>query len=198
MDPVVAGLALVVVGLLLCFLGIGSLHLAVLASGFGIGWYAGDLFGASSSTSLLLALLGALLAWVLVSLVFKLATFFLGVVTGGVIGAKLYEVAAGGDRNAALFALLVVAVAALGGFVADRYRVRALLWLTTLGGASIALTGLARVWPEGLGFLHRPGAGWEHLLAVGCWAALAVAGWVVQRRLFARRLGLPDDDARRR
>ncbi|MDF2848735.1 MAG: hypothetical protein K0R97_2717, partial [Oerskovia sp.] len=142
MDPVVAGLVIVAVGLLLCFLGVGSVHLAVIASGFGLGWMLGDLFGASQSTALLVGVLGALVAWIAVAFVFKLASFFIGIVTGAVIGAKLYGTVSGDSGNWVLAAIIVIAVAAACGFLADRYRRRALLWLTTIGGAGIVLGGL--------------------------------------------------------
>jgi len=197
MDPVVAGLVIVAVGLLLCFLGVGSVHLAVIASGFGLGWMLGDLFGASQSTALLLGVLGGLVAWITVAFVFKLAAFFIGIVTGAVIGAKLYGTVSGDAENWVLAAILVVAVAAACGFLADRYRRRALLWLTTIGGAGIVLGGLGRVSPDTLGFLRDPSPGWEQVVSFLAWVALAVAGWIVQRRLFAKRLGIENTPADR-
>ena len=65
-----SGWVVLVVGAVLCFLGVGSVHLAVLASGFGVGWLLGDLFGA---TALIVAACTAVIAWVLVTLVFKFA-----------------------------------------------------------------------------------------------------------------------------
>lgn len=194
MDPVVAGLVIVAVGLLLCFLGVGSVHLAVIASGFGLGWMLGDLFGASTSTALLIGVLGALVAWIAVAFVFKLASFFIGIVTGAVIGAKLYGTVSGDSGNWVLAAIIVIAVAAACGFLADKYRRRALLWLTTIGGAGLVLGGLARVAPDPLGFLRDPSAGWEQVVSFLAWAALALAGWLVQRRLFAKRLGIERDE----
>lgn len=93
-----------------------------------------------------------------------------------------------------LAAIIVVAVAAACGFLADRYRRRALLWLTTIGGAGIVLGGLGRVSPDSLGFLRDPAPGWEQVVSFLAWVALALAGWVVQRRLFARRLGIERDE----
>ena len=195
MDPVVAGLVIVAVGLLLCFFGVGSVHLAVIASGFGLGWMLGDLFGASQSTALLLGVLGGLVAWIAVAFVFKLASFFIGIVTGAVIGAKLYGTVSGDSDNWILAAIIVIAVAAACGFLADKYRRRALLWLTTIGGAGLVLGGLGRVSPDTLGFLRDPSAGWEQVVSFLAWAALALAGWLVQRKLFAKRLGITRGEA---
>jgi len=65
-----SGWVVLVVGAVLCFLGGGSVHLAVLASGFAVGWLLGDLFGA---TALIVAACTAVIAWVLVTPVFKFA-----------------------------------------------------------------------------------------------------------------------------
>ncbi|MEK8225385.1 hypothetical protein NKG05_03480 [Oerskovia sp. M15] len=77
--------------------------------------------------------------------IFKLASFFIGIVTGAVIGAKLYGTVSGDSGNWVLAAIIVIAVAAACGFLADKYRRRALLWLTTIGGAGLVLGGLGRV-----------------------------------------------------
>ena len=49
------GWAAVVIGLVLCFAGIASTHLAVLLSGFGLGWLLADAFGASTGTTVIIA-----------------------------------------------------------------------------------------------------------------------------------------------
>jgi len=36
-----SGWVVLVVGVVLCFLGVGSVHLAILASAFGLGWAVG-------------------------------------------------------------------------------------------------------------------------------------------------------------
>ncbi|WP_265520823.1 DUF4203 domain-containing protein [Oerskovia flava] len=193
MDPIVAGVVIVLLGLVLCFAGIGSLHAAVLASGFGLGWLLADLFQSSSGTALLIGALSAVVAWFVVTFIFKFAAFFVGILTGAVIGAKIYGTISGDSGNWLLAVVLVVAVAATSGFLADRYRARALLWLTTIGGAGIVMAGLGRVDEDLFGFLRHPEAAWEQVVSVLVWVTLAVLGWLTQRRLFARRLRIPEN-----
>ncbi|MDM7855309.1 DUF4203 domain-containing protein [Cellulomonas alba] len=184
------GLVVALVGALLCFYGIRSVHLAVLGSGFAIGFLVGDASGQSVGPALLWGLCGAVIAWVLVSVVFRLATFFVGLATGAVVGAKLWS-ALGNDQTSVLLGVVVVlALAALGAELAVRFRRRALLWETALGGASIILSGLAIMWPSVLGAFAHPDDGWQQWLMLAAWLALSACGWYVQRRLFRRQLGL--------
>lgn len=188
------------VGVVLCFFGIGSVHLAIMASGFGLGWLLADLFGATGWTTLLVAVGAALILELLVALVFKIARFVVGMVAGSLIGAKLYSVTAGTDRNVVLAAVVVVATALVFGFLADKFRERVLLWATAIGGAGLILSALGLIWPDALGFLRHPTAGGEQALSTALWVALAVAGWLTQRRLFPKALNLrgAGDDADRR
>jgi hypothetical protein len=195
----VSGWVVVGVGVVLCFFGIGSVHLAIMASGFGLGWLLADLFGASGWTTLIVAVGTALILELLVALIFKIARFVVGMVAGSLIGAKLYSVTAGGDRNLLLAAVVVVATALVFGFLADKFRERVLLWATAIGGAGLILSALGLIWPDTLGFLRHPGPGGEQALSTALWAALAVGGWLTQRRLFPRALNLRErDDADRR
>jgi hypothetical protein len=195
----VSGWVVVGVGVVLCFFGIGSVHLAIMASGFGLGWLLADLFGASGWTTLIVAVGTALILELLVALIFKIARFVVGMVAGSLIGAKLYSVTAGGDRNLLLAAVVVVATALVFGFLADKFRERVLLWATAIGGAGLILSALGLIWPDTLGFLRHPGPGGEQALCTALWAALAVGGWLTQRRLFPRALNLRErDDADRR
>jgi hypothetical protein len=196
----VSGWIVVGVGVVLCFFGIGSVHLAILASGFGLGWLLADLFGTSGWTPLLVAVSAALILELLVALVFKIARFVVGMVAGSLIGAKLYSVTSGGDRNIVLAAVVVVATALVFGFLADKFRERALLWATALGGAGLILSGLGLIWPDSVGFLRHPTSGGEQALSTALWVALAAAGWLTQRRLFPKALNLRrarDDEDRR-
>lgn len=191
-------LVVVLVGLVLCFFGVFSLHLQVLATGFGLGWLLGDLFGTSATTELLLGLMAAVTVWILATLVFKAAALFIGGITGAVIGAGISGIVQTGDRNVALGMLLVLVFAAMCALLADRYRERSLLWLTTLGGAGIVLVGLARAGPGTLGFLRGADTVTEQVVTTLLWAGLAVAGWVTQRRLFPDALDVHRDDEHRR
>ncbi|WP_370185380.1 DUF4203 domain-containing protein [Rhodococcus wratislaviensis] len=183
------GIVILLVGALLCFYGIRSLHLAVLAAGFGLGWLIADLFHASLTALLLFALIGAVTAWVVTTLVFKLSAYFIGGLAGAVAGARLADVLQPGDNNWALSAIVVLAVAVAAAFLADKYRARALLWLTSIGGASMILGGLGRT-ADPLDFLRDPNAGWQQVFSTLAWIAISVAGWIVQRRLFADKLGI--------
>lgn len=187
------------VGVVLCFFGIGSVHLAIMASGFGLGWLLADLFGATGWTTLLVAAGSALILELLVALVFKIARFIVGMVAGSLIGAKLYSVSAGADRNIVLAAVVVIATALVFGFLADKFRERVLLWATAIGGAGLILSAIGLIWPDSLGFLRHPTPGGEQALSTALWVALAAAGWLTQRRLFPKALNLrPRDDADRR
>ena len=187
-----SGLVVLVVGLVLCFLGIGSIHLAILASGFGLSWVLADLFHAPAGTALLIALAGAVIAWVTVTLVFKVGAFFIGVIVGGLIGAKLSAVLQSGQAQIAVSVILVLAFAVSCGFLADRFTKRVLLWITAIGGAGMVLSSLGAAFPAHLAFLRQPTDGGGGAVTVVLWAALAAAGWFTQRRLFPRALGLEE------
>lgn len=192
-----SGLAVLLVGVVLCFWGIGSLHVAVLTAGFGLGWLIADLFHASLATLFLFALIGAVASWVVTTLIFKFSTYFIGGLTGAMAGAKIADVLQPGDSNWALSAIVIVAVAVAAAFLADKYRARALLWLTSIGGASMILSGLGRT-SDSLAFLREPNAGWQQVTSTLLWIALSAAGWIVQRRLFPKKLGIQaDEDAKR-
>ncbi len=191
-----SGLAVVALGALLCFWGIKSMHLAVLAAGFGLGWLIADLFTASVTTLLLFGLIGAVMSWVLTSLVFRFSAYFIGGLTGAMAGAKLADVLQHGDNNWALSGIVILAVGVAAAFLADKFRARALLWLTSIGGASMMLTGAGGV-IGGLAFLRHPEPGWQQVTSTLVWIALAAAGWIVQRRLFPEKLGIQRSGATR-
>ncbi|RZL76606.1 MAG: DUF4203 domain-containing protein, partial [Rhodococcus sp. (in: high G+C Gram-positive bacteria)] len=131
-------------------------------------------------------------AWVATTLIFKFAAFFLGIITGAVIGAKLSRVLQPDDANWLLSGIVIVALAVACGFIADRYRARALLWLTALGGASMVLTGLGLAISP-LRFLEDPNEGAQQFFATVIWVVVAAAGWFTQRRLFPEKLRIDDD-----
>jgi hypothetical protein len=185
------GVVVLAVGLLLCFYGIRSVNLALLASGFAIGYLIADAFGQTGWTAVLVGLGAALLAWVLVTLVFRFATFVVGFATGAVIGAKFWSALNNPATSVLLGIVLVAAVAFLSAFLAERYAKRMLLWLTALGGASIILSGLGIIWPAAFDALRHPDDGTEQTIMLVVWLAVAGSGWYVQRQLFRKQLGLP-------
>ena len=137
-----------------------------------------------------------MIAWVVVTLVFKVARFVVGVITGSIIGAKLYAILSPGSTSVLLAIVVVVATAIVFGFLADRYRGRVLLWATAIGGAGLILSSLGTIWPSSLGFLRHPSEGAQQWTSTGFWVLLTLAGWLTQRRLFARKLNLESARAR--
>ena len=116
-----SGWVVLVVGVVLCFLGVGSVHLAILASAFGLGWLLGDLFGATAVTALIIAACTAVITWALITLVFNAARFVVGLIAGALIGARLYATFSVGTASVVLAVVVVVAATALAfGFLADR------------------------------------------------------------------------------
>jgi hypothetical protein len=190
------GVVVLAVGLLLCFYGIRSVNLALLASGFAIGYLIADAVGSTGWTAVLVGLGSALLAWVLVSLVFRFATFVVGLATGAVIGAKFWSALHTPDTSVLLGVTLVAAVAFLSAFLAEKYARRMLLLLTALGGASIILSGLGIIWPAAFDALRHPDDGTEQTIMLVVWLVVAACGWSVQRRLFRKQLGLPPKEPR--
>jgi hypothetical protein len=179
----VTGVGLAVVGLLLCLVGIRSIHLAVLASGFALGWLVAEGLGGSPAVSAVVALCAAVVGWVLATVVFRAAMFVVGGIAGGVIGAKLFGLLEGDDGNVLLAVIFVVAVAVLTGLAAQRFHERAAIWACAFGGAGLALSGVARIWPDTLGFLRTPDTTVEAVISAAVWLVLGIFGWSVQRRL---------------
>ncbi|MGZ5406110.1 MAG: hypothetical protein ACXWDL_15780, partial [Nocardioides sp.] len=163
--------------------GAWSIRLAVLAAGFGASWLLADVFGASTSTALLVSAAGALIVFLLSLVMSKLMFFFVGAVIGAVVGAKLFVVLDGGDASVLLAVVFVPAVAFLFAFLAQRWSRRFLAWATAFGGAAIALTGLGRLAPEQLDALYVPEDATERTLMALAWLALGLLGRWVQLRL---------------
>jgi len=188
---VTTALVVLIVGVLLCFYGIRSVNLALVAAGIALGFLVADAFDADPWTELWVGLGTGVLVWLTVSLVFRFATFVVGLVTGAVVGAKLWSALSDPGTSALLGIVLVAVTAYVGALLAEKYARRALLWFTALGGASVILSGMAGLWPDGFGFLAHPDAGWQQTVMLVLWLAVAGTGWYVQRQLFRERLGLP-------
>jgi len=129
------------------------------------------------------ALAVAVAAWVLATFVFRAALFFVGLITGGVIGAKLFGLLQGNDHNILLGMIFVVAVAFISGIATQRFHKTVLTAMCALGGAGLALSGMARAFPDTLGFLRTPTSTAQTILATVAWLVVAILGWLVQRRL---------------
>lgn len=104
-------------------------------------------------------------------------------------GARIADVLQPGDNNWAISAIVVLAVGIAAAFAADKFRARALLWLTSIGDASMMLNGLSRT-TDTLEFLRTTDSAWQQAISTAAWIVLAVAGWIVQRHLFADKLGI--------
>jgi hypothetical protein len=189
----VSGLVGIAVGLVLCFLGVGSLHLAVLGSGFALGWLLAELFDAGVTTTVLIGLGSAVVAWVVVTLIFRFGAFFVGAVAGGVIGARIFGLVATGNAKVLLAIVSVLATAGVCGLLTARYRGRFLMWVCALGGAGMVMAGLSRIAPDGLGFLRHPDTPLEGVLSVAAWLVVALLGRSSQLRLFPRALNVRAD-----
>ncbi len=178
----VSGLGIVAVGLVLCFFGARSIHIAVLASGFALGWLLGDAFSATPLASLVFGVVAALAAWALARLIFGLALFIVGALAGAVVGAKLFAFLQQGEGSVILAVLFVAATGFIAGVATRRFRGTVLAAACALGGAGLVLSGLARAFPQVLGFLRTPHTPGMAALGALAWVVLAVLGWAVQRR----------------
>lgn len=185
-----SGIVILAIGLLLCFYGIRSLNLSVLAAGFGFGWILADLFGASALLLIVFGVVGAVGAWAVTRFVFASAAYFVGGVAGAVGGARLADVVQPGSNNWAVTAIVIVAVTLAAALAAERFGARALLWLSAIGGASMILSGFGRI-VSPLDFLRSPTNGWQEVIAAAAWIVVAAAGVIVQRQLFADKIGGP-------
>jgi hypothetical protein len=185
-----SGVGVLLVGLLLCFAGVASVHLAVLASGFALGWVFAESLGGSLAVIAVVALAAAVTAWILATFVLRAGLFVVGAVAGGVIGAKVFGLLQGGDDSSIVVGLVfVVAIATLTGFLTQRFHEPAVALACALGGAGLALSGAARMLPDSLGFLRTPETTVESVVATCAWVVLAAAGWTVERRVQRRRTG---------
>jgi hypothetical protein len=115
-------------------------------------------------------------------LVLRAALFFVGAIAGGVVGAKLFGLLQHGEGSIVLAVLFVLAVAFISGLATHRFHSVVLAAACALGGAGLALSGLARAFPGTLGLLRVPGSAAEAVVSAAVWLALAVGGWTVQRR----------------
>lgn len=175
-----SGIGVIAVGLALCLFGVRSPHLAVVAAGLALGWLVTEPFRPSLLTASGVALATGLIAWVVAGLVFRAALFFVGALAGGVIGAKLFGLFQG--DNVVLEILFVAAVGIVVGLAAQHLRRPVAAAACALGGAGLVLSGVARLLPVTADVFRHPAGAWQAVVAGVAWVALAVLGWVYQRR----------------
>jgi hypothetical protein len=184
-----SAVVLVLVGAVLCFFGARSVRLAVLAAGFGASWLLADVFGASTTTTLVIAVVGALGAGILTLLFSKFVLFMAGLVVGAVLGAKFFVLLEGDaqGRDWVLAIVFVPAVAITVGFLANRSEHTFLVWATAAAGAALLLSGLGRLGTDSTEVLWRPhSTGGSAVFAIA-WIALTVVGHQVQGNRGTRR-----------
>jgi hypothetical protein len=174
-------LVLLVVGLILCFAGARSFRLTVLVAGFGASWLLADAFDASTATTFLVAVIGAVAALVVTVLLSRTVLFIVGFVVGAVVGARLFGLLGGDDPSWILAVLFVPAFGFVCAFFAQRMGRGFLRWGTAIAGASLILSALGSLFSDDLGLLEHPDDPTQSTLHTIAWVVLAVAGYQVQR-----------------
>lgn len=170
----------ILLGLFLCFLGAASIRFAILVAGFCGAWLVADELDASTGTTFLVALAGAGGALVLSIVLARFALFAAGLVLGGAIGAKLFEVLDHGDSSWLLALVFVPSVALLAGFLAQHWKKPFLVWATAFAGSAMVLTGIGRIDTGPTSELRRPDEALSGIVLAVLWIALALVGRTVQ------------------
>jgi hypothetical protein len=176
MSPAV----LAVLGVVLCFFGALSVRLAVLVAGAGAGWLLAEAFDASALTTVLVAAAGAAGALVVTFLVSRFLFFVAGACAGAVVGAKLFVLEAGGDKDWFEALLFVGAAAVVAGFLAQHYEKRFLRWGTAIAGAALMLSAVGRLGTDATDVLWRPETTTGAVVFTVLWVVLSVIGHRVQ------------------
>ena len=174
-------LALLVIGLVLCFAGARSLRLTVLVAGFGLCWLLADAFSASVATTFLVAAVGAVALLVLSIVMSRFVIFLVGAAVGAVIGARLFALLGGDDPSWLLAVLFVPTFGFVAGFLAQRMGAKFLRWATAIAGAALILSAVGSMFRDDLGLLQTPDNPTQSMLHTVAWVALAVVGHQVQR-----------------
>lgn len=175
-----SGLTMIIVGLVLGVAGGWSIRTVLVAAGFGAGWLVASVFGANFLTALIIALVGALAAWLILRLATTIVFFVIGVLVGVVVGARLYRLIEGGDGNIVLAIVFIPAIGIAGGWVAEKSRERFVAWGTAIGGAALVISGLGEI-GGALAWLRDPVQAWQSVLGVVAWVALAVGFRITQK-----------------
>ncbi len=174
-------LAVLVVGLVLCFAGARSLRLTVLVAGFGLCWVLADAFGASVATTFVVAAVGALALLVLAIVMSRFVLFVVGAAVGAVIGARLFTMLGGDNPSWLLAVLFVPTFGFVVGFLAQRMGKRFLRWATAIAGAALILSAVGSMFSGDLGLLQSPNSPVQSVIHAAVWVVLAIVGHQVQR-----------------
>jgi hypothetical protein len=179
-EPVMSGLTMVVIGLVLGLAGGWSIRTVLMIVGFGAGWLLANVFDANLLLTLVIAIVGALFAWLVVRLAATIVFFMVGALVGLLVGARLYRLLEGGDGNVLLALVFIPAIGIAGGWVAEKTRERFVAWGTSIGGAALVLAGVG-VLVSSLSWLRDPTETWQSVVGVAVWIALSVFFRLSQR-----------------
>ena len=174
-----SGLTMIVIGLVLGLAGGWSIRTVLMIVGFGAGWLLANAFDANLLVTLVVALGGALFAWLVVRLAATLVFFVVGA-SWLLVGARLFRLLEGGDGNLLLAVVFIPAVALAGGWLAEKTRDGFVAWGTSIAGAALVLAGLG-VLVSGLAWLRDPSQAWEAVVGAVVWVALSVFFRLTQR-----------------
>ncbi|MGB7817826.1 MAG: hypothetical protein WBL35_03710 [Ornithinibacter sp.] len=175
-----SGLTMIIVGLVLGIAGGWSFRTVMLAAGFGAGWLLASVFGATFLIAMVIAVAGALTAWLVLRLAATIVFFILGALVGLLVGARLYRLIEGGDGNLVLAIVFIPAIGVVGGWLAEKSRERFVAWGTSIAGAALVLSGLG-VLVGALSWLRDPENTWQSVVGVASWVALALGFRLVQK-----------------
>jgi len=177
------GVALLVAGVLLCFVGVRSLKLAGGSAGFGLGASIAAALGGGPLTAFLVGAAGAAGAVLLMGLMIRTGMFVVGGLAGGVIAANLYRTLPPTVAwHPSVVVMVVGACALLCGAAVHYLRTPLLRALTALAGAGLVIRGVVEAGPAFLGFLQNPATWVESLVALVALVALGWAGFTTQRQ----------------
>ncbi len=171
---------MIIVGLVLGVAGGWSIRTVLLAAGFGVGWLLASVFGANVLVALIIALAGALAAWLVLRLAATIVFFGVGALVGLLVGARLYRLIEGGGGSVVLAIVFIPAIGVVGGWLAEKARERFVAWGTSIGGAALVLSGIG-VLVGSLSWLRDPTESWQSVLGAMVWAALAVGFRIAQK-----------------
>jgi len=178
----VAGIGLILLGMLVCFLGYRLLRVVLgivgfLAGAVGATWLGGDVLHISRVWLLIAGLVGGIVGAVLAAVLFKVGVFILGAAGGALAALALLS---------APRPLVLVAVAVAGGILTLLLQKPLVSIATAFIGAWGVVAGAFHLagWyelPDGLGRLGNfAGLGQRGLMMLGAWVVLGIIGTIVQ------------------
>ncbi|SHN19858.1 hypothetical protein [Cryptosporangium aurantiacum] len=176
------------VGVVLCFLGVGSAHVMVLTSGFGACWLLAVAVDVDPLPALLIALCGALLLWLLVLLLAMLVPRRRPFSSAQWWAPCSGRCSSRWSRTATSASLPSRSACRSGYSRVSNSPVtppRWLVWLAALAGAGLILNARGRPVDEDV--LPRDESFITFFAPMGIWVTVALLGFVTQRVLMARK-----------